>query len=64
MAKKTCDDMFSEDSFIEKGIPVWKRNQQLPNGMQNDITCVSNEFGDRVRIQFDFVIAEGTIFYF
>ena len=55
MAKKTCDDRFSEDNFIEKGIPVWKRNQQLPNGMQNDITCVSDEFGDKVRIHFDFI---------
>ena len=55
MAKKTCDDRFSKDNFIDKDIPVWKRNQQLPNGMQNDITCVSDEFGDKVRIHFDFI---------
>ena len=42
--------MFSEESLSKKGIPLWKKKQQLRYGMKSDISCVGNEFQEGVSI--------------
>ena len=49
-SRKQCEDLFSEESLSEKGIPLWKRKQQLRYGMKSDISCVGNEFQEGVSI--------------
>ena len=39
-----CNQIFSRRNLRKQGIPIFKRQQQIPKGIQDGIICAGNDF--------------------
>ena len=42
-SRASCNEMFSEEKLAQLKIPIFRKRQQLPHGITNEISCVGNE---------------------